>query len=141
MKYAFFFLFLSVFVMSSCKDDDCEPSGGEFYLYDTISLCIKHSATLQPDGLKITLLDVPTDSRCPTDANCIWWGEAKPVFSFSKAGETLTDTLKMPGMAETPLPADTAAVFSRKVILLDVSPYPGLTPIDKDDYKVKLVVW
>ncbi len=44
---------------------------------DTVSLKIGQQRTVKPSKVRIKFLSVVEDSRCPTDVNCIWAGNAK----------------------------------------------------------------
>jgi len=44
---------------------------------DTVSLKIGQQKTVRTSKLRIKFISVVEDSRCPTDANCIWAGNAK----------------------------------------------------------------
>ena len=44
---------------------------------DTVTLKIGQQRTVKPSKVRIKFLSVVEDSRCPTDVNCIWAGNAK----------------------------------------------------------------
>ncbi|MBA3770513.1 MAG: hypothetical protein H0X08_08475 [Blastocatellia bacterium] len=44
---------------------------------DTVSLKIGQQRTVKPSKVRIKFISVVEDSRCPTDVNCIWAGNAK----------------------------------------------------------------
>ncbi len=44
---------------------------------DTVSLKIGQQRTVKPSKVRIKFLSVVEDSRCPTDVNCLWAGNAK----------------------------------------------------------------
>lgn len=43
----------------------------------TISIGLKKEKTVAQTGLRIKFLEMVEDSRCPTDVNCVWAGNAK----------------------------------------------------------------
>lgn len=99
------------------------------------------------DGLKVTLLAVRDDSRCPVNARCIWAGDAKIVL-LVQAGQqpakkvVLHTTLK-PQVAVIPaniLPPGTVGIPKSYVISLGtLSPQPiAGNAILQSDYRLKL---
>lgn len=57
------------------------PAGVQGALRDTLSIPIGGTAVLADAGLSVTFLDVPSDSRCPTQPRdgfaCFWEGSAE----------------------------------------------------------------
>jgi hypothetical protein len=51
------------------------------------------------DNLNIQLTDI-TDSRCPTDVQCIWAGEVKAIATFSLGDKSESKTLTLLGVEE-----------------------------------------
>ena len=87
--------------------------------------------TISTDDLKFTFLDVD-DSRCPSDATCVWAGQ-------------VTATIRIENQTHTKIidfmPSDSYTFFSPyKTILLDVSPYPTSTE-KPDDHIATLVMF
>ena len=66
----------------------CDSADAPAYPSDSrtgeTSLALGQTATL--DGLTVTFSDVVTDSRCPTNAECVWAGEA--VVTVALGGAT-----------------------------------------------------
>lgn len=53
----------------------------------SLTICAGKQATAKQIGLKVKFVEVLEDSRCPTDANCIWAGNAKiKIEVTNKAG-------------------------------------------------------
>ena len=42
-----------------------------------VLVCVGKQATEKQSGLNVKFVEVLEDSRCPTDANCIWAGNAR----------------------------------------------------------------
>jgi hypothetical protein len=63
---------------------------------EPVSLGVGETITIDELGLTLTFVDVPRDSRCPRDVQCIVAGEAHVVLDAERAGETTELTLKIP---------------------------------------------
>ena len=55
-------------------------AGAEAALGEPFELHAGETAKVETTGLFLTFVRVESDSRCPTDALCVWAGEAKVVF-------------------------------------------------------------
>jgi hypothetical protein len=101
-------------------------------LMDTVSIKMAETVSIGDFSIK---LDSMADSRCPTNANCIWAGVADAKLVVKRGMDSQIVRLK------NVQKFDTATVFSRQLRLLNVSPYPNsTTPIPQGDYVIKLVV-
>jgi hypothetical protein len=102
-------------------------------LLDTLS--IKMSETVFSGDFSIQLDSIVDDSRCPSNAVCIWQGLADAKLIVKKGSDSQTIRLK------TVSKMDTMTVFNRLIRILNVSPYPnGQGRIPQGDYVVRLVV-
>ncbi len=52
-------------------------------------LKINQTTSLESNAIKITFLNVTSDSRCPSDVTCIWQGEAKIFVNIIKDNNDL----------------------------------------------------
>lgn len=79
-------------------------------------------------------LDSVSDSRCPSDVQCIWQGEAKATITFKEEGKKETKEFVLGG--------EPYVVFSKyKVSVLEITPYPKSDKqIKQSDYVVKIKV-
>jgi len=60
-------------------------------------LKVGDSAKIEGADLRIGFEDVPSDSRCPRNVQCVWAGEATVVLSVRSGSEEKTEvTLKVP---------------------------------------------
>lgn len=94
-----------------------------------------------PDGsLKVDLKDV-SDSRCPINADCIWAGDAKLLFSVSEGSDSTEVTVNFTGNVKTD--NHTFVLGGQKYILRvsSVLPYPetSASPV-LQDYKVEVTI-
>ena len=89
------------------------------------------------DGrLIVRFVGVPSDSRCPLGAMCIWAGDAEVAITVTlDGGAAEADTLHLMPATNS----DTTATYI--VSLLDLTPYPSTTaPIAADRYVAQLHV-
>jgi hypothetical protein len=102
-------------------------------LLDTLS--IKMSETVFSGDFSIRLDSIVDDSRCPSNAVCIWSGLADAKLMVKKGVDSQIVRVK------TFNKMDTVTVFNRLIRIINASPYPsGVTPIQQKDYVVRLVV-
>lgn len=115
-------------VLASCSSSPTVPSVepvSEFVL------AVGDAAQVSTTGLRVQFERVVGDSRCPSDAICIWAGDAE-----------LAVTVTRPGHGKEVLSLRTVGTESRAVIgdwalsLTRLEPYPqGSKPIPPGDYK------
>ncbi len=96
---------------------------------------------LVADGkLKIKLVSVPEDSRCPTGVNCIWAGNARVALQVSKpTGNPVKLELNTNPRETTDVAEGSYGLY--RIKLVEVAPYPvdGQT-IAPRSYTATLVV-
>src|SRR5438445_9148744 len=54
-------------------------------------LKVNQTSPLESDGIKVKLLNVTADSRCPSDVTCVWQGEVKISANIIKNNHDLGD--------------------------------------------------
>ena len=98
-------------------------------------LAVGSSARIEGSELSLKFENVTEDSRCPTDVQCVWEGNATMVFSADSSGRTRPFELRTAG---TPPPA---SVFGRLVEFRGLRPRPTSSsrPVPRD-YVVTLRV-
>ncbi len=104
---------------------------------------VNSAFTMQPgqavdvagSDLRLTFVRVTRDSRCPTNVNCIWAGNAAVEIEARRPGATETIVLNtLDGATE-------GVAGSNRIRLLSVMPVPVTTqPITASDYRVTLMV-
>lgn len=90
-----------------------------------------------PGGRELAFVDVTSDSRCPSDVQCIWAGEAALLFEWTAPGSGVT---RVPLLAA---PARGAASIAGGLTLrlIELRPTPrGGQPIAKANYVATVVV-
>ncbi len=88
------------------------------------------------DELRITFQGVSEDSRCPSDVNCVWEGDAVLEVSVRSSSGTVGGQLHTSGSRGGPL-----RVGRFEIQVRDLRPVPVSTrTIDPKDYVATLVV-
>ncbi len=116
---------LSFFTNCSSNDDS---SNNELIIY-------------QEGNVKITLIDV-SDSRCPTNMDCVWPGNGEVEMRIVKENETADFTLNTAGYINDNLDfPKNISILDVNIELLDLQPYPenGIS-YALEDYTISLDV-
>lgn len=98
-------------------------------------------ATIRGEDLRLRFVDVLEDSRCPTQVECFWTGQARIVVDINAAGSNPVsaefNTNPAPGQNVT-----TATVGDLTVELRSLEPYPETVEqsIPLGDYQAVLYV-
>ncbi len=101
-----------------------------------VSVCAGKQATAKQSGLKVKFIEVLEDSRCPTDVNCIWAGNAKIKIEVTNKGG---------GKKILELNTNSGSKGDQfdgwAIDLVALTPYPSTTTtIDAKDYVAKIVI-
>jgi hypothetical protein len=90
--------------------------------------------SVQIDGARIQLERIAEDSRCPSDVQCVWAGNARVALRVSKEGVPERGV-----ELNTTVGAKDAAIDGHVLRLVGVSPTPTSTgPIPSGSYRVTL---
>ncbi len=95
----------------------------------------------QEGNVMITLIDV-SDSRCPTNVDCVWQGNAEVDMRIVKENETMDFTLNTAGFINENLDfPNSILILDLNIELLDLQPYPenGVS-YTLEDYIISLEV-
>ncbi|MBL7959422.1 hypothetical protein JNL27_04205 [bacterium] len=133
---------LSVVTILGCDNRFIDPFSGaspsqnlSTDLDEQFILPIGETAVFENEGLIIRFESVPTESRCPEGALCIWEGEGIVKLQIAKSGmgtTTIELNTTQPRMAE---------LFSYTVELLELTPHPVLDQqLDASAYRASLIV-
>jgi hypothetical protein len=137
-KIIFSIAILASFLVACNKDDN--SSTKTVSLNEIFSLKVNQTAELDTDGMKITLLEITEDSRCPTTVECFWAGRVVAEFKVEMNGESLIKTLT-DNPENDPSLSTTFTAFGHLVKLEEVTPYPETTAsIPQKDYIVKIEI-
>lgn len=125
-------------LLSSCSKNNELGGDTTFVLNDTLELSANKSALNSQNQLTISIDSVLNDSRCPSNANCIWMGNAAVRFLFTNNDEVKKFVLNTNG--GTNYPSDTT-IDGYYIKLVTLSPY---TEANKDilqsEYVAELLI-
>lgn len=128
--------------MTACQASrKAEADPVEFALGQQFPLNGGQEATIAGENLRVRFTDVLEDSRCPTEVQCFWTGQARIAVAVEHDGRAATtvdfNTNPAPGQG-----VQTADVDGFTVELKALEPYPR-TPdegIALENYTATLVV-
>jgi hypothetical protein len=139
------FHWITLGLILTCALVSCAGGGGgdtlpaTATLDKTFQLRLGKSATLAPDNLQVTFVKVQEDSRCPSDVQCAWAGQAVVQIQVSSANsQPQTAALTLGASLQ---PGSSAAFGPYSVEVSDLAPYPISTvQIQPGDYAATLIV-
>ncbi len=117
-------------LLPGCSDPNQPKLEQPFYL--------PAGSTIKIAGQKLTLRfdEVISDSRCPSNANCTWEGEAKCAVALDD-GTPTSVTLTVPGLTWD----YTEYKFKKYTLAFKLDPYPTLgEEILPSDYRLLMIV-
>jgi hypothetical protein len=115
-------------------DDDHLPALGSQF-----KLKVNQTTALKSDNIKVKLLNVTDDSRCPSDVECIWAGQVSVLVNVTKDDVKLGDVTLTLGAGNPELAVKKVGDYIVEVI--EVNPYPISThTIALSEYIVTLKV-
>ena len=84
------------------------------------------------DGTTVTLRDVTDDTRCPSDATCLWAGDATLTIAVTPPHGTTEVVILHTGLAD----AQSATVAGRRLTLERLEPLPTTArPVERPQYR------
>ncbi len=123
------YLVLLFFFITSCEDNSFAPEYQR--LDDPFALKVGNRVTLHPDNFQIGFQKVISDSRCPSDAVCVWEGIADTQIWLLKSGaDSIFINLSILGYVTKSSTSRHIAVdtLGYRIKLLQLDPYPKTTP-------------
>lgn len=109
---------------------------GDARLNQEFDVRVGERVTIKKEGLKITLVKIEEDSRCPEGVQCIWAGNGKVLLKLSK-GRSRPTSMRL----NTGIDPDSAAYGAYDVKLTNLRPYPKKdVEIKKNEYIATLIV-
>jgi hypothetical protein len=110
----------------------CGRDGSAATLNEPIQLAPGQSATFEAEQLSVQFVGIAADSRCPSDATCVWAGEVVVQFAIRQDSRTTQQEIKE---------NESGAVGAYSVTVLGVLPIPSTQQrIAPADYRVTLKV-
>ncbi len=131
-------LFLTVAVVAAlaCASGSTASDVPEITPGESFQLAVGEEMRLPSEDLLVRFSGVTADSRCPTDVNCFWAGDAAVELHLTRGEEEGTVSVHTNGGQKYPR---SAAAFGCTVYLEDVTPYPSSkAKIAPEDYVAKL---
>lgn len=137
------FVLIGIYLSCSTSDSSvCQDSATEFSLNEPFFLCYGSSAHFQDNqSFVIEFKEVYGDSRCASDAICVWEGRFDAGVKLTSGPNQQLDTLSKAGLGAHTA-KDSVYFQNYKIQLLSTEPYPTLADgqIPLEEYKIKLVV-
>jgi hypothetical protein len=131
---------LGLALLSCHADDPARADAPEFSLNEPLTLSAGQDGLIPSENLRLRFAEVLEDSRCPTQVNCFWTGQARIAVAVQPGGGdwTTVEFNTNPASGQTVKVAD---VGQYSIELLSLDPYPQ-TPdsIPFEDYRASLVV-
>ncbi|HKP68028.1 MAG TPA: hypothetical protein VJV05_02015 [Pyrinomonadaceae bacterium] len=100
---------------------------------ETIKVQVNTEKRSPKSKLTVRFVELVEDSRCPTDVNCVWAGNAKVKIRVSKNGRSHDMTLDTNGQTQ----AATAEGYTIKLVELTPSPKSNIR-INRNGYVATL---
>jgi hypothetical protein len=131
---------LGLALMSCHADEPARADVPEFSLNEPFTLSGGQEGLISGEKLRLRFADVLEDSRCPTQVECFWTGQARIVLSVQPEGSGSTNvefnTNPAPGQTVT---VATAGQYTIELQSLDPYPQTPEDPIAFEDYRATLV--
>ena len=123
------------FIFSMCEKDEVVKIKGDLPLNQEIVIQNNSSLTNEAEDITLKMEGVISDSRCPTEVECVWEGDAEVKFTFTSG--TLNHTINL---HTTLTPKDTT-VGGFSIALKKLDPHPVTTnEIPQSAYKATVLV-
>jgi hypothetical protein len=130
------FFLIVIAVLSSCSEDKTDKL--PFPLDDVFELKCKEIRNNNETGIHISLDSVLNDSRCPKGVICIWEGNARVRFIYSKNVQDTRFELNTHGSLS--FPSDTV-IDGYRIELIDLNPYPEAGKIiPQSEYRAEIKI-
>ena len=120
-------LAVSVLAVASCA----EPGS----LSQELKVAYGQEVAISEEALTVAFTEVNEESRCPSDVQCPWAGQATITLALSK-GDSASQphTVTIPG-------AETTTFMNYTITLLELAPYPSANQQPTlEEYEATLVV-
>lgn len=123
-----------VAAVGACDDEPSGPEAGESFVLE-----VGERATLEAIQASVRFVAVSEDSRCPSQAQCVWAGDGAVVLEIAPAdADAAEDTLHTNEES-----GPRSSVLGRyELTLLQLDPYPEIPgAISPDAYRATLVLY
>ena len=99
----------------------------------TIVFKVPLGKTIEKGGISFTLSEIIEDSRCPTDATCVWAGRAKVLVTVIHENGITEEIVVLFEKGNQPKLATTKTTCFKATAL---NPYPSLSTKEKTTYNL-----
>lgn len=120
------------------NDPTGSPNRNVATLPTTITLAPGGSIEVERANLVIRFDSITSDSRCPSNVQCVWAGEATAALTIGQLSGVMSAQLL--SLSTTP-GKDTATSYGKPLKLVSVTPPKvSTTAIQKSSYRIELLV-
>jgi hypothetical protein len=131
---------LGLALMSCHLDEPAQADVPEVNLNEAFTVAGGQQALIPSEKLRLRFAEVLEDSRCPTQVECFWTGQARIAIAVQPDGSGATTV----AFNTNPAPGQTVKVVDvgpYSIELQSLDPYPQMPDaIAFEDYRVTLVV-
>jgi hypothetical protein len=86
-------------------------------------------------GVRVSLIRVENESRCPSTVTCVWQGDATAVITVQVGSSDGVSGLLAQQFVHTSVEPRSVVVSGYRVRLDSLTPYPTGQPIEQKDYR------
>jgi hypothetical protein len=139
-RFGFLVLLFGLMLVGCQLGIETEMNPASANLGEVFTVAAGEEATINGENLRLRFVEVLEDSRCPTEVNCAWTGQARIAITVQQGeGEPVTvafNTNPAPDQNQ-----QTAVVGAYTIELQSLEPYPQTTAaIPFEEYRATLVV-
>jgi hypothetical protein len=140
-RWAWPFAVLLGLALMSCHVDELAkadvPGSG---LNEAFPLSGGHEGLIPSENLRLRFTNVLEDSRCPTQVECFWTGQARIAIAVQPDGGSTTVELNTNPAAGQTVSEATVGQYSVELQSLDPYPQAAEDPIPVEDNRATLVI-
>jgi len=120
---------------NTVADVSAPPTGGTTSQQEVGKVVLKIGESIVLNDLKLTFRSIEGDSRCPTDAVCVWAGDAEVALKIEQGSKAAVAAL------HTTLEPKKTVWNGYTISLLTVTPTrKAAAAVDPADYRAEVVV-
>jgi hypothetical protein len=127
---------LAISFLAACEKDDIDLPQE---LGVPFAIKVNQTVKFEEEDMKITLLEITDDSRCPISVECILAGHVVAAFKVEKDGEAIIESLTDYPYTDPTLSTEFEA-FGHLVKFVEMTPEKDIEPIPQEDYALKIEV-
>ena len=133
MKYLVFAIIATF--LSSCEKRQIDNLNSNLPLDQEVQIANGFTLNNLEEDISLSMQSVVNDSRCPSDVDCVWSGDAEVNFVFR------TNSTDNPFVLHTDLTPKDTLIGDYTITLRKLDPHPVSTAvISQADYKATIIV-